>query len=460
MQQVSTGHSIILGSGVIGITSAWYLAKAGHHVTVIDRQPSPAQETSFANAGMISPGYSAPWAAPGVPLKAIQWLLSKHAPLTIRPTTDLRQYNWMLQMLRNCTASRYAVNKERMMRLADHSRQCLIDMRSETGIDYEQRQRGTLQLFRTQKQLDAAAQDITVLQQLGVPFELLDKTGCVRTEPGLASSQEKFVGGLRLPLDETGDCQLFTSELEARCRALGVNFRYGCDINALNNDGQRITGVNITTREGDTKTVTADNYVVALGSYSPALLRPLGIDLPVYPVKGYSLTIPVRTQSKAPMSTIMDETYKVAITRFDDRIRVGGTAELAGFDLRLRNKPLATLRMVVNDLFPGGGDNNDTRYWAGLRPMTPDGTPVVGATALKNLFLNTGHGTLGWTMSCGSAHILADVIDQRGPAINTQGLDISRYGRQVRHSHVRNGNGPDSGSAAHHPGGVPTGRLG
>lgn len=433
MQNAHPGHSIVLGAGVIGITSAWYLAKAGHQVTVIDRQPGPAQETSFANAGMVSPGYSAPWAAPGVPLKAIKWLLSKHAPLAIRPTADLHQYRWMWQMLRNCTADRYAVNKQRMMRLADHSRQCLIDLRSETGIDYEQRQRGTLQLFRTQKQLDAAAQDIGVLQQLGVPFELLDSAGCVRAEPGLAHSQDRFVGGLRLPLDETGDCQLFTAELETRCRALGVSFRYGCDINSLKRDGRRITGVDIATRDGDRETVYADNVVLALGSYSPELLRPLGIDLPVYPVKGYSLTVPVTDDSRAPTSTIMDETYKVAITRFADRIRVGGTAELAGFDLRLRRKPLATLRMVVNDLFPGGGDNTDTRYWAGLRPMTPDGTPVVGATALDNLFLNTGHGTLGWTMSCGSAQVLADIIDSRRPVIDTQGLDISRYGRQSQH---------------------------
>ncbi|WP_339856215.1 D-amino acid dehydrogenase [Pseudohongiella acticola] len=437
MQHVNQGHSLILGSGIIGITSAWYLAKAGHQVTVVDRQPGPAQETSFANAGMISPGYSAPWAAPGVPLKAIKWLLSRHAPLAIRPTADLSQYRWMLQMLRNCTADRYAINKERMMRLADHSRQCLIALRSETGINYEQRQRGTLQLFRTRKQRDAAAQDITVLQQLGVPFELLDQDGCIRAEPGLASSRDKIFGGLRLPLDETGDCQLFTKELEARCRALGVAFRYGCRIDTLNSDGNRITGVNIIERDGGTETLTADNYVLALGSYSPELLQPLGINLPVYPVKGYSLTVPVQDQNRAPVSTIMDETYKVAITRFDDRIRVGGTAELAGFDLRLRSKPLATLRMVVNDLFPGGGDNNDTRYWAGLRPMTPDGTPVVGATALKNLFLNTGHGTLGWTMSCGSAQLLSDIVDGQRPAISTDGFDIGRY------------TGPDPGSA--HP---------
>lgn len=426
------GHTLVLGAGVIGITSAWYLARAGHQVTVIDRQSGPAEETSFANAGMVSPGYSAPWAAPGVPLKAIKWLLSKHAPLAIRPTSDLSQYRWMWQMLMQCTPERYATNKERMMRLADHSRHCLAALRQETGIQYEQRQQGTLQLFRSQKQLDAAAQDISVLQQLGVPFELLDRDGCIRAEPGLASSAEKFVGGLRLPQDETGDCHLFTRTLEARCRELGVAFRYGCTVSELVRTGNAIAGVRLTDHHGKHQTVSADNYVLALGSYSPGLLKPLGINLPVYPVKGYSLTMPVKAYDLAPSSTIMDETYKVAITRFDERIRVGGTAELAGHNLRLRNKPLATLRMVVNDLFPGGGDMQDISYWSGLRPMTPDGTPVVGATGISNLYLNTGHGTLGWTMSCGSAQVLADVMDHRRPVINIHGLDIGRYGVQTR----------------------------
>lgn len=437
-------HTIVLGSGVIGITSAWYLAQSGHQVTVIDRQSSAGLETSFANAGMVSPGYSAPWAAPGVPLKAIKWLLSRHAPLAIRPTADPGQYRWMWQMLTQCTAGRYQVNKERMMRLADHSRHCLIDLRNSTGIDYEQRRRGTLQLFRTQKQFDAAMQDIVVLKRLGIPFELLDQFGCIRAEPGLAASAGKFVGGLRLPLDETGDCYLFTTELAARCRAMGVQFRYDCSIESLVSDGQRVTGVKIRSQtprsqtpgsqNSGEETVTADNYVLALGSYSPALLAPLGIDLPVYPVKGYSLTVPVKDNDSAPTSTIMDETYKVAITRFDDRIRVGGMAELSGHNLQLRDKPLATLRMVLKDLFPDCSDMQGADYWTGLRPMTPDGTPVVGATDINNLYLNTGHGTLGWTMSCGSAHVLSDVINGRRPAISNDGFDIRRYSHRAQKS--------------------------
>jgi D-amino-acid dehydrogenase len=421
---------VVLGSGVIGITSAWYLAKAGHEVTVIDRQPGPALETSFANAGMISPGYSAPWAAPGVPVKAIKWLLSRHAPLAIRPTADQHQYRWMLSMLRNCTAGRYAINKERMMRLADYSHDCLIELRRDAKIDYEHRELGTLQLFRTQKQLDSAARDIAVLEACNVPYELLDRAGCVAVEPGLAGSAEKFVGGLRLPNDETGDCQMFTTRLTEKCEQLGVTFRYGYDIRELLSDGKRITGVQLRDRTGRSETVKADSYVLSMGSYAPQLLRPLGIRLPVYPVKGYSMTLPVTADSKAPVSTIMDETYKVAVTRFADRIRVGGMAELAGFDTTLRQRPLDTLKMVVNDLFPAGGDVSQASFWTGLRPMTPDGTPVVGASTLGNLFINTGHGTLGWTMSCGSGQLLADIMSGRRPAIRTEGFDIGRYGRQ------------------------------
>lgn len=413
---------LILGSGVIGVTSAWHLAKAGHEVTVIDRQPGPALETSFANAGMISPGYSAPWAAPGVPLKAIKWMLSKHAPLAVRPTRDLSQYRWMWQMLMQCNSRSYAINKSRMMRLAEYSRDCLADLRQQTGIDYEHRELGTLQVFRTWKQLDAAAQDIAVLSECGVPFEVLDRAGCVAAEPGLASSSEKFIGGLRLPHDETGDCQLFTNRLAQHCETLGVKFKYGVAIDELLGDEHKITGV----RVGDS-VLKADCYVLALGSYSPAMLKPLGIDLPVYPVKGYSMTATIADEQKAPVSTIMDETYKVAITRFDNRIRVGGMAELAGYDTRLRARPQGTLRMVLEDLFPGAGNVAEASYWSGLRPMTPDGTPVVGATARANLFLNTGHGTLGWTMSCGSARLLADLISGQKPAISADGYDIGRY---------------------------------
>lgn len=413
---------VILGSGVIGVTSAYYLARAGHDVTVLDRQPGPALETSFANAGQISPGYASPWAAPGIPLKAMKWMLQRHAPLSITPDGTLFQLQWMWQMLQNCNAERYGVNKERMVRLAEYSRDCFKALRASTGIEYEGRQQGTTQLFRTQKQLDDAAKDIRVLEETGVPYELLTREQLVAAEPGL--DQNKLVGGLRLPNDETGDCQLFTTRLTAMAEELGVKFRYNVDINRLITAGDEIRGV-----QCGAEVVTADSYVVALGAYSTAFLKDL-VKIPVYPLKGYSITVPIVNAANAPVSTILDETYKIAVTRFDDRIRVGGMAEIAGFDLRLNPRRRETLEMVVNDLFPGAGNTAEASFWTGLRPMTPDGTPVVGRTGVRNLFINTGHGTLGWTMSCGSAQLLADLISSRRPAIMADDLSVARYQQQ------------------------------
>ena len=416
---------IVLGSGVVGVSTAYYLAKAGHEVTVVDRQPGPALETSFANAGQISPGYASPWAAPGVPLKAFKWLFQRHAPLAIRPDGTLFQLEWMWEMYRNCSAGRYAVNKERMVRLAEYSRDVLVQLRRDTGIAYDERSQGTLQLFRTQKQLDGAHTDTEVLRQSGVAYELLDPAGCTRYEPALARVPGKYVGGLLLPNDETGDCFKFTQGLARLAEGLGVRFRYGVRIERLTTEGDHVTGV--VTDQG---TLTSDAFVMALGSYSPQLLRQIGIHVPVYPVKGYSITVPITDASGAPESTVMDETYKVAITRLGDRIRVGGTAEIAGYDLRLHQARRDTLEHSVTDLFPDGGDIAKASFWCGLRPMTPDGTPVIGPTPYRNLFLNTGHGTLGWTMACGSGRVLADMLSGRQPEIGLEGLFMDRYGRR------------------------------
>jgi D-amino-acid dehydrogenase len=413
---------VVLGSGVVGVTSAYYLARAGFEVTVLDRQEGPAMETSFANAGQVSPGYSAPWAAPGIPLKAIKWLFQRHAPLAMRPDGSLWQLQWMAQMLRNCTTERYAVNKSRMVRLAEYSRDCLRVLRAETGIQYEQRTQGTLQVFRTQQQLDAAGKDIAVLAECGVPYELLDRDGCARVEPALGLVKQKLVGGLRLPGDETGDCQMFSTRLAEEAQRLGVVFRYNTPIDCLHSSNGRIVAV-----DAGGERIAADQFVVALGSYSRDLLQGLGLDIPVYPVKGYSLTVPITNPTAAPVSTIMDETYKVAITRFEDRIRLGGMAELAGYDLSLNPRRRETLEMVVGDLFPQGGDIPAATFWTGLRPMTPDGTPIIGGTRYANLWLNTGHGTLGWTMSCGSAQVLADLVAGRKPAIAAADLALVRY---------------------------------
>ena len=412
----------ILGSGVIGVTSAYYLAKAGHEVTVVDRQQGPGLETSFANAGEISPGYASPWAAPGVPQKAIKWLLMKHAPLVLRPRLDPDMPIWLGQMLRNCTSVRYAVNKSRMVRLAEYSRDKLIELRAATGIRYDDRQAGTLQVFRSEKQLEGIGKDIAVLRKDGVPFEVLDVAGCVAVEPALDAVRDKITGGLRLPGDETGDCFKFTNTLAGMAAGLGAKFRYGVTIKAIRAAGGRIEGV-----DTDQGPVTADIYVVALGSHAPQMLRPLGIRLPVYPVKGYSLTVPIVDASRAPESTVMDETFKIAITRLGDRIRVGGMAEISAFSTDLPDKRRATLEMSVSDLFPGG-DLGRATFWSGLRPMTPDGTPVIGRAGFDNLYLNTGHGTLGWTMACGSGCVLADLVGGTKPEIKADDLSIDRYG--------------------------------
>jgi D-amino-acid dehydrogenase len=420
---------VILGSGVVGVASAWYLARAGHEVTVIDREAGPALETSFANAGQISPGYAAPWAAPGVPLKAIKWMFEKHAPLAIRLDGTKFQLQWMWQMLQNCTAERYALNKGRMVRLAEYSRDCLQALRADTGIQYEGRTGGTLQVFRTQQQFDGAQKDIAVLKDANVPYELLTAAELERAEPALAAVSHKLTGGLRLPGDETGDCQLFTTRLAAMAEELGVKFRYNTPIDGLALAGERIAGV-----QCGSELVRADAFVVALGSFSTKMLAGL-VKIPVYPLKGYSITAPIVNADAAPVSTVLDETYKIAITRFDNRIRVGGMAEIVGFDKTLREARRETLEMCVNDLFPGGGDTTKATFWTGLRPMTPDGTPVVGRTPISNLFLNTGHGTLGWTMSCGSGQLLADLISGKKPAIRADDLSVFRYLDETQGEH-------------------------
>lgn len=412
---------VILGSGVIGVSTAWYLAQAGHEVTVVDRQSEAAQETSAGNAGQVSPGYSQPWAAPGIPLKAVKWLFQRHAPLAIRPDFTAAQLRWMWQMLVNCDSAHYKVNKARMVRLAEYSRDVLQQLRRDTGIQYEGRQGGTLQLFRTPQQYESASRDIAVLEEAGVPYQLLEASQLATAEPALAGVSHKLTGGLRLPNDETGDCQLFTRQLAQMAAAAGVTFRFGVEIQHLNVEGQRVAGVRC-----GSETLAADAYVMACGSYSTALLRPW-FNIPVYPLKGYSLTIPLADEAGAPVSTVLDETYKVAITRFDQRIRVGGMAEIAGFDLNLNPKRRQTLEMVVRSLYPNCGPVEQATFWTGLRPMTPDGTPLVGRSPLHNLYLNTGHGTLGWTMGCGSGRLLADIISGKTPDIEADDLSFSRY---------------------------------
>ena len=413
---------VILGSGVIGVSTAYYLAKAGHEVVVIDRQPETAMETSFANAGEVSPGYSAPWAGPGMPVKAIKWMLHKHSPLVIRPRIDIYMVRWLYRMLKHCNLAAYRANKARMLRVATYSRDCLEALRAETGIAYDERCRGTLQMFRDQKGLDDAAKDVEILKEFGIDHAVLDRAGCIVQEPALKHVAEKVAGGLLLPGDETGDCFLFTQRLAALAAELGVVFRPDTAIRRLVVEAGRVKHV-----DTDKGIETGDAYVAALGSYTPLLLRPHGIRTQVYPVKGYSVTVPIIDEDGAPVSTMMDEKSKVAITRLGDRIRAAGTAELTGYNLHLSHGRCAMLFHIVQDLFPKGGDLSEVKFWTGLRPMIPDGGPLIGPTRLANLYLNTGHGTLGWTMGPGSGKLLADLLSGRPTDIPLDGLTIDRF---------------------------------
>lgn len=416
-------HVIVLGGGVLGVSSAWYLSDQGHEVTVIERQGDVALETSYANAGMISPGYSSPWAGPGIPLKAIGWMLQDLAPFMINfKALDSQTISWMIKMLRNCNTRSYQINKSRMLRVANYSHACFQALRRDLDLDYDARQQGTLQLFRSDKQVAALQKDLEVLRDLGIEHQFLDMNHCTEYEPALAQVRDKFVGGLRLPNDETGDCFKFTNALAKACRAKGVKFAVNTDVRELVSADYQIKGV-----QTSSGLITGDAYVVALGSYSVHALKTVGIDIPVYPIKGYSLTLPIEDATRAPQSTIMDETYKVAVTRFDDRIRVGGTAEISSYNLECPTKRRASVDFVVQDMFPGAVDVSKAEFWSGLRPMTPDSTPIIGGTGFNNLYINTGHGTLGWTMSLGSAKLLADLISHRTPDIDPEGLSLARY---------------------------------
>lgn len=414
---------LVLGAGVVGVTTAWYLAEEGHDVTVIDRQPGVALETSFGNAGQISPGYSTPWAMPGLPFKAARWLLHRESPLVIRPGAITPMgLRFMMQILGNCRDHAYDINKGRMLRIAEYSRDCLKNLREQTKIQYEGRQKGLIQLFRTQAQLDHAQEDMRLLEENGVPHAFLTPEEILSFEPGLKDAKARLVGGLRLPGDESGDSFLFTKHLAIKAAARGVKFRFRVHIDALDAASDAIYGVR--TSEGR---LTADAYVLALGSYAPRFLKPLEIKMPVYPVKGYSLTAPISDPTRVPASTVNDESFKVAITRFDHRVRIGGTAELTGYKMRLSPDRRATLERSFSELF-GGADLSKATYWTGLRPCTPDGTPIIGpAGRYHNLWLNAGHGTLGWTMACGSGRLLAHQISGKKTEIPALDLSIDRY---------------------------------
>jgi D-amino-acid dehydrogenase len=415
-------HVIVIGAGIIGVTTAFELRQRGFEGTVIDRHPGVAQEASYGNAGVISTAYAGPWAQPGMPTKILGYMLKGASPVVFRPSFDPAQWRWLLRWLGECRLQRFRTNKQRMQRLAEYSRTVLHEVRSRYSIDYEQAQ-GWLQLFRTEADLARARPSIELLAQAGMAHRLLSAEECRALEPALVDGTP-LAGGLHLPEEETGNCAYFTRRIKDLAAANGVRFRFDTSVAGVVIEGGRFKEAR--TAAGP---VAADALVVAAGADSGRLLRRTGIRLPLYPVKGYSLTARVTRHEFAPLMSVMDEAYKVAVTRMGNRLRIAGTAELGNRKLVLRDAALGTLLRVVRDWFPGAADYRQARAWVGARPMLPDGPPVLGATPVGNLYLNVGHGSTGWAMACGSARVVADLMAGDKPQIDLEGLTLERFGR-------------------------------
>ena len=413
-------HVIVVGAGIIGVCSAHYLRQRGFEVTVIERRPGVAQETSFGNAGIVAPGYVTPWAAPGMPRKLLSQLFSSASPLLFRPNASLALWRWIARWLRECRLERYRVNRARMQRVAHYSRAQLHELRAQLGIKYEQTQ-GYMQLLRTDRDLAMLAPARAMLDESGVPYRMLEPAAVRELEPGL-SPTAALAGGLWLPEDESGNCPIFAQAVRRAAEDDGVRFRFNLAVDALLREGDRVTGV-----LAGGRALAADAVLVAAANGSPGLLRPLGIRIPIYPVKGFSATVGLSAGAIGPQHALMDEAYKSAITPFANRMRIAGTAEIGDHELVLRGAALRTLIKVATDWFPGAARYSEAKFWVGARPMLPDGPPLLGPTPLKGLFLNVGHGSTGWAMACGSGRVLADVIAGAAPEIDLDGLTLERY---------------------------------
>ncbi|HUQ75279.1 MAG TPA: D-amino acid dehydrogenase [Burkholderiales bacterium] len=423
----------VLGAGVIGVTSAWYLHKAGHDVTVIDRRPGAGMETSFANGGQISVSHAEPWANPTAPLKVLKWLAREDAPLLFRLRADLHQWLWGLAFLRECTPARTRHNIRQLVTLGLYSRASLQALRAETGIQYDHLTRGILHFYTSERELDAAIEPARVMREHGCDVEMMSAQRCVEIEPALRHA--RLAGGSFTPSDESGDAHKFTRNLAALGAQRGVRFR-AARILAIGAQGGRISGVRIERPDLTEETVQADAYVVCLGSYSPLFTRPLGINLAVYPAKGYSVTLPVADPAMAYSVSLTDDEYKLVFSRLGDRLRIAGTAELNGYSTELNDVRCRAILRRVLQLFPGGADPAGAQYWTGLRPATPSNVPYIGATRYPNLYLNTGHGTLGWTHSCGSGRAIADIVSGRKPEIDFAFTGAHGRGRVVIPAHA------------------------
>ena len=416
-------RTIVLGAGLLGMTSAYFLQQLGHQVTVIDRQATPGAETSFANGGQISVSHAEPWANPSAPLKLLQWLGKEDAPLLFRLRADMHQWLWGLQFLRECTPARTRHNIGQIVRLGTYSRSVLQQLRRDTGIQYHQRTQGILHFYTNQKEFDGTLGPAEQMRQLGCDRQVISAEEAVRIEPALAHIRPQLAGATFTAEDESGDANAFTRELAQLCAAAGVQFRMGCHVQALREVDGRIDHVEVTNEEGRFERIPGAQFVLAMGSFSPLLARPLGIALPIYPAKGYSVTLPVKDASKAHQVSLTDDEFKLVFSRYtgadgDDRLRIAGTAEFNGYDRHLNPVRCEAIVRRTEQLFPGAGDTTQAQFWSGLRPATPSNVPLIGSTRIANLFLNTGHGTLGWTHACGSGKALADIVSGRVPEVD------------------------------------------
>jgi D-amino-acid dehydrogenase len=414
--------TIVMGGGVIGVATAWYLAEAGHEVTVIERRDGVGRETSFANAGLVTPGHALAWASPRAPMLLLKSLFQEDTALRFRLSADPRLWGWSLRFLANCTTARNRANSIVKVKLCSYSLDALIGLRGKTGITYDESTRGCLYLYRDREHYRGGLSNMAMLIDNGAVLEALDTEACLALEPTLAHLKDRIVGAIHAPQDESGDAFKFTERLAELCKSRGVNFALGTTIIGIATTGGRIEAV-----DTDRGRFTGDHYVLSLGSYSPLLVRRLGIKLPVYPIKGYSVTVPTDGFDGAPTIGGVDEGNLLAFCPLGDRLRLTATAEFAGYDTDYEARHFASMLRLARELFPRGGAYDKPSYWACLRPMTPDGPPVIGGTRYANLWLNTGHGHMGWTMACGSGRITADLIQGRKPEIDVTGFDPARY---------------------------------
>lgn len=409
---------IVMGAGVIGVASAWYLAKAGHEVVVLERNAGAARETSFGNGGQISVSHAEPWANPSAPLKLLKWLGHEDAPLLFRLRADPVQWRWGMRFLAECRAARSTHNMTQLLRLGTYSRESLQALRAETGIEYDQLTRGILHFYTSARELELALEPARIMRELGVERRVIDVEEVLRLEPALAAARDRLAGATYTSADESGDVHLFTTRLAELARQRGVQFRYGVRIHRLIAEGGEMRGVEISDEEGAYRTETADAYVLALGSYSRELALGAGVDLDIYPVKGYSATLPVLDATRAPMVSLTDDEYKLVFSRFGDRLRIAGTAEFNGYSTELNRTRCEAITRRTLELFPGVSRPELASYWTGLRPATPGNVPYIGRSKVRGLFLNTGHGTLGWTHGAGSGRAIAEIIGGRRPEVD------------------------------------------